>query len=89
MKKLKAKSSGSLCVTGGVLAAIIVLFGAASGGALFSGNILQTFAFQFPEFGLLALGMMVAILTGGINMSLVSTAALAGILGAMVLQSRA
>ena len=55
--------------------------------ALFSGNILQTFAFQFPEFGLLALGMMVAILTGGINMSLVSTAALAGILGAMVLSN--
>ena len=88
MKKLKAKSS-EVYVLLGVLAAIIVLFGAASGGALFSGNILQTFAFQFPEFGLLALGMMVAILTGGINMSLVSTAALAGILGAMVLSNPA
>ena len=88
MKKLKAKSS-EVYVLLGVLAAIIVLFGAASGGALFSGNILQTFAFQFPEFGLLALGMMMAILTGGINMSLVSTAALAGILGAMVLSNPA
>lgn len=86
MKRIKIKSS-EIYVLLGVLALIIVLFGAMSGGALFSGNVIETFAFQFPEFGLLTLGMMVAILTGGINMSLVATTALAGILGSLVLSN--
>lgn len=46
---------------------------------------LQSMAFQLPEFGILALGMMVVIVTGGINLSLTSTAALAGIVGAFTL----
>ena len=86
MKKFKFKSS-EIYVLLGVLILIIILFGALSGGSLFSGNVLETFAFQLPEFGLLTLGMMVAILTGGINMSLVATTALSGILGALVLSS--
>lgn len=47
---------------------------------------LQSMAEQLPEFGLVALGMMVVIVTGGINLSLATAASLSGILGAMVLQ---
>ncbi|PLR66432.1 MULTISPECIES: ABC transporter permease [Bacillaceae] len=35
--------------------------------------------FQIPEFGLIALGMMVVIITGGINLSITYTAALSGV----------
>jgi len=71
----------------GVFGLIIVTFAVLSNGALFGGGVIQTLAFQFPEFGLLSMGMMVAILSGGINMSLVSSAALSGIMGAMVLSN--
>jgi simple sugar transport system permease protein len=40
---------------------------------------------QFPEFGLLALAMLLAMLTGGIDLSVVSTANLSGVIAALVL----
>ena len=44
-------------------------------------------AFQLPEFGILTLAMMVPILTGGINLSLVTTATLGGVVSATVMAS--
>ena len=40
---------------------------------------------QFPEFGLLSLAMLLAMLTGGIDLSVVSTANLSGVIAALVL----
>lgn len=40
---------------------------------------------QFPEFGLLALAMLLAMLTGGIDLSVVSVANLSGVVAALVL----
>lgn len=45
----------------------------------------QSMAFQLPEFGIFALAMMVTILTGGINLSLVTTGTLGGIVSALVM----
>lgn len=45
----------------------------------FSSNNLNNMMFQLPEFGLIALGMMVVIVTGGIDLSITYTAALAGV----------
>ncbi|GFN23264.1 ABC transporter permease [Thermanaeromonas sp. C210] len=53
---------------------------------LSSGN-LQSMATQLPELGLISLGMMVVILTGGIDLSITYTAALSGIAGALVLSA--
>ena len=47
----------------------------------------QSMASQFPEYGLLALGIMLAMITGGIDLSVVSIANLSGVAGAMVLAS--
>lgn len=44
-------------------------------------------AFQLPEFGILTLAMMNFILTGGINLSLVTTATLGGVVSATVMAS--
>jgi simple sugar transport system permease protein len=48
---------------------------------------LQSMMFQLPEFGILALGMMVAILTGGIDLSIIANANLSGIIAAITMHS--
>ncbi|MBN2395940.1 MAG: ABC transporter permease [Candidatus Atribacteria bacterium] len=45
----------------------------------------QSMFSQIPEFGLLAIAMMLAMLTGGIDLSVVATANLSGIVAALVL----
>jgi ribose/xylose/arabinose/galactoside ABC-type transport system permease subunit len=42
-------------------------------------------AFQLPELGVLAFAMMITMLTGGINLSIISSANLSGIIMAMIL----
>ncbi len=45
----------------------------------------QSMAYQLPELGILTLAMMIAMLTSGINLSIIATANLSGIVMAMVL----
>ena len=47
----------------------------------------QTMAAQFPEYGIMALGVMVCMITGGIDLSVVGIANLTGILMAFLLRS--
>jgi simple sugar transport system permease protein len=68
-----------------ILAILFVTLSILSPDRFLSLDNLQSMASQLPEFGILALGMMVVLVTGGINLSLSSTAALSGILGAFVL----
>ncbi|GAB1482895.1 ABC transporter permease [Treponema sp.] len=46
---------------------------------------LQSMAFQIPEFGILALGMMVTIITGGIDLSIIANANLSAILASLAM----
>ena len=69
----------------GVFAVIFIVMSVLSPSRFLSLYNLQTMAFQLPEFGIIALGMMVVILTGGINLSITSGSALAGILAAFIL----
>ncbi|WP_102026668.1 ABC transporter permease [Salirhabdus sp. Marseille-P4669] len=62
----------------------IILMSFIAPGFLSSNNI-DNFLFQLPEFGLLALGMMVVIITGGIDLSITYTAALSGVGVALML----
>lgn len=50
-----------------------------------SGANLQNMMFQMPEFGLMALAMMAAILTGGMNLSIVNGATFSAILAALIM----
>ena len=45
----------------------------------------QSMTVQIPEFGLLAVGIMVCMITGGIDLSIVATANLSAIVAALVL----
>jgi simple sugar transport system permease protein len=53
---------------------VLVLFSALSPNVFFSVINFQTIAFTVPEIGLLSLAIMVAMLTGGIDLSIVSIA---------------
>ncbi len=46
----------------------------------------QGMAFQLPELGMLSLAMMLAMLTGGINLSIIATANISSITAALILQ---
>ena len=72
-----------------LLALLVVLIGVMS--ALAPGKFLtvrnfKNMGFQMAEFGILAIGMSVVIMTGGINLSLVNSAMLAAIAGAFLMR---
>ena len=61
------------------------MFGLLLGDQLFSVGALQSMAFQLPELGILSLAMMVALLSGGLNLSIIATANLCALTMAWVL----
>ena len=59
---------------------VAIVMGIRLPGVFFSGANLQSMLFQIPEFGLFALAMSMAMLTGGCDLSIVSTANLTAII---------
>jgi simple sugar transport system permease protein len=68
-----------------VLLALVVVFWLLLGDRLFTIGALQSMAFQLPELGILSLAMMVALLSGGLNLSIIATANLCALTMAWVL----
>jgi simple sugar transport system permease protein len=66
-----------------VLIAMIVVTG---GDFMTLGN-LKGMAFQLPELGVFALAMMVVLITGGINLSIIATANMVGITCALIMKA--
>ncbi|MEM7130796.1 MAG: ABC transporter permease [Chloroflexota bacterium] len=65
--------------------AIFAAFSFLLPGKFFTVRNMQSMAVQFPEFGILAIAIMVTMLTGGIDLSVVGTANLSAIFAALVL----
>jgi simple sugar transport system permease protein len=76
---------GPVTMLGLVLLALLAVFGLLLGDQLFSVGALQSMAFQLPELGILSLAMMVALLSGGLNLSIIATANLCALTMAWVL----
>ena len=68
------------------LLAVIVLFGLTAPNFLTVANF-GSVAFQLPELGLLTLAMLVPIISGGLNLSIIYTANMAGLTLAYVLKT--
>jgi simple sugar transport system permease protein len=68
---------------------IFVIFCVLRPSAFLSPDNLSSMAYQFPEFAILALAMHPTMLTGGIDLSVVSVANLCGILAAFIMRSAA
>ncbi|MCQ1950298.1 ABC transporter permease [Arthrobacter sp. zg-Y859] len=71
-------------MTASTLTVLVALLG----GRFLSAGNLQSMSSQVSEFGFLALAMGLAMLTGGIDLSIVSAAVLAGIMGATVMSGQ-
>ena len=54
-------------------------------GVFLSSNNFTAIAFQIPELGLFSLAMMISMITGGINLSIISTANLSGVIMALMM----
>jgi simple sugar transport system permease protein len=63
---------------------ILLMWGITGNDFMNLGNF-QSMAYQMPELGVLSLAMMIAMLTSGINLSIIATANLSGIVIAMIL----
>ncbi|CAH0262382.1 ABC transporter permease [Peribacillus simplex] len=83
MKRLSISKENTLGV---ITAGLFVLMSFSIPG-FFSSNNLNNMMFQLPEFGLIALAMMVVIVTGGIDLSITYTAALSGVTIALMASS--
>ncbi|CAK6473230.1 Autoinducer 2 import system permease protein LsrD [Peribacillus frigoritolerans] len=83
MKWLSISKENTLGV---ITAGLFVLMSFSIPG-FFSSNNLTNMMFQLPEFGLIALAMMVVIVTGGIDLSITYTAALSGVTIALMASS--
>ncbi len=68
-----------------ILVAVVALISLALPNKFLTVINFESMTSQFPEFGLLALAMLLAMLTGGIDLSVVSTANLSGVIAALVL----
>ena len=69
----------------GLLAIVTFLLMSLIAPGFLSSNNINNLMFQLPEFGLIALGMMVVIITGGIDLSITYIAALSGVGAATML----
>ena len=69
-----------------LLTALIITFLLTIGEAFASPSNLRSMAFQLPELGILSLGMMITLLQGGVNLSLISTANLSALTVAYLLK---
>lgn len=73
----------SLLIT---LAGVFILMFFLNGERFIRPQNLLSMAYQLPVIGLLAIGMMISMLSGGINLSIIATANLNGIIIALFLQ---
>src|SRR5574341_1092419 len=65
--------------------AIFIAFSLLLPGKFFTVLNMQSMAVQLPEFGILAFAIMITMMTGGIDLSIVGAANLSAIVGAVIL----
>lgn len=68
-----------------LLVALLVSFGLIVGENFFTKATMQSMAFQLPELGILSLAMMITLISGGLNLAIISTANLCALAMAYIL----
>jgi simple sugar transport system permease protein len=84
-EKTLKKVDPHIAVLAVITLGVFVVLGILLRGQFFSLRNFQSMAYQFPEFGFLALAMMIAMITGGIDLSVIANANLSGIVAAFIL----
>ena len=86
-KKYGKQRDDHIVVLIGMIAAVLILMAFLKGKTYYSLSNLRSMIFQFPEFGILAFGMMVCMIAGGIDLSLVGIMNLAGVVAAILIKN--
>lgn len=81
---MKRKFSETV-ILGLVMMGVFLLMWALNGSSFVKIGNFQSMAFQLPELGILSLAMMITMLTAGINLSIIASANLSGIITALIL----
>ncbi|OQY34776.1 MAG: sugar ABC transporter permease [Spirochaetaceae bacterium 4572_59] len=87
MLKFDAGKNPELKVLSLILVGSFILMAILSPRNFLKIGTFQGMAFQLPELGLLSLAMMISMLTGGINLSIIATTNISAIFAAMILTS--
>ena len=87
MKKVKSflEKDIDLSILIGLTAAVLLIAAFVFGSSIYSVRNIQSMAFQIPEFGFLALAMMLSNMVGGIDLSIIANANTVAIFTAYVL----
>jgi simple sugar transport system permease protein len=81
-KKMESQKDNALLLA--ILVVLIIVMSSLK-DSFFTFNTFQSIAFQLPEMGILTLAMMITMITGGINLSVIASANLSGILMALIM----
>lgn len=84
----KLKQDTNIAILLFVFIVTTVILGGVLGDRFFSIGNMQSMAFQVSEFGFLAIAMALAMITGGIDLSIVANAGLSGIIAAFVMSGK-
>lgn len=71
-----------------LLASLLITMGLLTNGGIFGARSLQGMAFQLPLLGLFSVAQMIPMISGGIDLSIISCANLVGILSAFILSKK-
>lgn len=71
----------------GLMAAALILMLILQPGSFFTMKNATSMIYQFPEYGILAFGMMACMIAGGIDLSLVGIMNLSGVLAALIVKN--
>lgn len=71
----------------GMMAFVLILMAILKGDTYFTIPNLRSMFFQFPEYGILTFGMMMCMIAGGIDLSLVGIMNLAGVVSALIIKN--
>jgi len=85
--KLPAMKRNETTVLMVIMVAVALMMILVNPGTFLTQNNLKGMAFQLPELGILTFAMMGVMITGGINLSIIATANMAGISAALVLKA--
>ena len=83
----KKNIDGSILTLWAMIAVVLIGMAILKPGTFYTITNLRSMIFQFPEYGIMALGMMLAMISGGIDLSLVGIANLSGIIAAYIMRS--
>ena len=80
----KAAPDTHMLTIAGLMALALIIMAVLQPGDYFTLRNVRSMIFQFPEYGILAFGMMVCMIAGGIDLSLVGIMNFTGVLAALI-----